>query len=202
MKRGFRLCGAIGTIISFTSLSPAGILGWPENDKQFQDGRLEAMAGQTVMFSPALGASRPPVNYSCTEIELGYMVTGVKGRNFWRGNLEVAGSLFAGGIFEGHGNYIVGTTGWIRYNFIPPDSRFIPYLAAGPGLTEADIDHRIEGKNFDFNLNVAAGTRYLLKPDWSLNLECRYQHISNAHLAKPNAGVDAIGPVISVSYYF
>jgi hypothetical protein len=35
-----------------------------------------------------------------------------------------------------------------------------------------------------------------------LNLECRYQHISNANTGKHNLGINAIGPLLGVSYFF
>src|SRR5581483_2092301 len=166
MKRGFWLCLAMGAV-GGGQLSFAGPLDWSSTETCFQSGRFEGLAGQTLMFSPALGASRPPVDYTCTEIAMGYMLTDPHGKSVLRGNLEVIGSLFAGGIFDGRGHYVTGTTGWIRYHFLLPGCRFVPYLAAGPGLTETDVDRRIEGRNFNFNLNLAAGTRYLLSGDCS-----------------------------------
>jgi hypothetical protein len=41
--------------------------------------------------------------------------------------------------------------------------------------------------------------------DWdfgSVNLEYRYQHISNANLAHRNLGVNAHGPMLAVSFFF
>jgi opacity protein-like surface antigen len=64
------------------------------------------------------------------------------------------------------------------------------------------LDRRIESQNFNFNLNLGAGVRYFVARNWSLNLECRYQHISNADMARHNLGINAIGGLFSVSYFF
>ena len=45
-----------------------------------------------------------------------------------------------------------------------------------------DIDHSILGQPFNFNLDLGAGVRYFIGRNWSLSLEYRYQHISNANL--------------------
>jgi Lipid A 3-O-deacylase (PagL) len=201
MKRGLRFCIPVGAIIGMATAGYAGSLT-PSGGDPFKTGQIEGSIGQTLMFSPMIGAHRPTVDYTCTEIAAGYMLTGPHRPGFLRGNLEVLGSLFAGGIFNGRGSYVAGTTGWLRYNFLQPDDPFVPFAQIGIGLTESDLDHRIEGENFNFNLDTAVGTRYRITRDWSINLECRYQHISNAHLAIPNAGIDAIGPVLSVSYFF
>ena len=191
-------------VLSFASFASAhaDLLAFPANESHFHSGQWEGELGQALMFSPALGVSRPPVDYTFTDITAGYMLTDIHGQSIWRGNLETLGSLFVGGIFDGRGNYIAGGTFWLRYNFLMPGSRFVPYAQAGWGLTESDLDRRIEGQNFNFNLDGAVGTRYLITATWSVNLECRYQHISNAHLARPNAGIDAIGPAISISHFF
>jgi hypothetical protein len=35
-----------------------------------------------------------------------------------------------------------------------------------------------------------------------LNVECRYQHISNANLSRHNIGINADGPMIGLSHFF
>jgi opacity protein-like surface antigen len=172
-------------------------------ENHFRDGLWEMSAGQGVMFSPFLAVhNRPELNYTLTEIQLGYMLTDIHGSDFWRGNVEAAGSSFGGGIFNGRGSYVAGSTLWLRYNFVPRTGHFVPFVQAGAGLTDTDLDRRIEGQNFNFNLNLGAGTRYFFKPNWSVNLECRYQHISNADMSPRNLGVNAIGPMLSLSYFF
>ena len=49
---------------------------------------------------------------------------------------------------------------------------------------------------------LIASARYVLARHWSLDLEYRYQHISNANLAGHNLGINAHGPVLGISYFF
>jgi opacity protein-like surface antigen len=172
-------------------------------ENHFQSGVYEASAGCAILFSPFVATdNRPTVNYQLTELTLGYMLTPVRGSRFWRGNFEVAGSAFGGPIFEGQGSYVAGIAVWGRYNFVPRSGHFVPFLQVGMGLTETDVDRRLEGQNFNFNLNAGLGTRYFISPNWSVNAEYRYQHISNANLSSRNVGVNADGPVLSLSYFF
>lgn len=93
-----------------------------------------------------------------------------------------------------------GATVWLRYNFVPRQSRFASFVQAGAGLTATDLNRRLVGE--DFNLDLGAGVRYRLSSHWSVNLEYRYQHISNANMADRNLGVNAHGPMLAVSYFF
>ncbi|HEY1662731.1 MAG TPA: acyloxyacyl hydrolase [Verrucomicrobiae bacterium] len=177
--------------------------GLPPLADNFQSGRFEASLGTGFFISPFINtAQRPTVDYMMTELQLGYMLTDVRGPGMLRGNLECAAAVFGDDIFRGRGNYISGTTFWLRYNFVPAAGRFVPYAQLGGGVTETDLDRRIEGRNFNFNLGLGVGVRCLLAPNWSANLEYRYQHISNAGTSYPNVGINADGPVISLSYFF
>src|ERR1051326_3547521 len=165
--------------------------------------RYEATLNSGVLFSPFLATGgRPTINYTLTEVQFGYMLSDVKGDGWSRGNFELVGEGFGSGIFEGDGSFISGVTVWLRYNFVPPGWRFVPFAQAGLGLTSTDIDHKIVGQPFNFNLELGIGTRYLLSQHWSLNLEYRYQHISNADTGAHNIGINAHGPVLGVSYLF
>jgi opacity protein-like surface antigen len=75
-------------------------------------------------------------------------------------------------------------------------------VQAGLGAEATDMDRRLIGERFNFNLDVSAGTRYFLAPNWALNAECRYQHISNATIARHDIGINAVGPMLGLSYFF
>jgi opacity protein-like surface antigen len=169
----------------------------------FEQSRYEATLTSGVLFSPFLATGgRPTINYTITEVQFGYMLSDVKGRGCWRGNFELVGEGFGSAIFEGSGSYIAGVTVWMRYNFVPRGWRLVPFTQAGMGLTSTDIDHKYVGQPFNFNLELGLGTRYLLSEHWSLNLEYRYQHISNANTGVHNIGINAHGPVLGLSYLF
>jgi opacity protein-like surface antigen len=172
-------------------------------DEFFHKGSFETSLGGGALFSPfAAIRNRPTLNYTLSEFQLGYMMTDVAGHGIWRGNWEVANAAFGGKVFEGIGDFMAGATIWLRYNFVPCQSRFAPFVQAGAGGTYTDINPRLVGQDFNFNLDLGAGVRYLLSPHWSVNLEYRYQHISNANMADRNLGVNAHGPMLAVSFFF
>ncbi len=130
------------------------------------------------------------------------MVTDVTKAGWLSGNLELLAAGEGGAIFEGVGHYVAGGTIWARYNFIQEKHRWVPFVQAGGGATYTDLDRRILSQNFNFNLDLGVGVRWLLTRNWSLSLEYRYQHISNANLGKKNVGINADGPVLGVAYLF
>ncbi len=172
-------------------------------DALFKTGRFEGGVNSGVMFSPFIATyQRPTINYTVTGMQVGYMLSDVKGTNWLRGNFEVAGEGFGSAIFDGPGSYIAGVTVWGRYNFVPVKSRFVPFAEAGLGLTSTDIDREIVGQPFNFNLDLGLGTRYFLSQKWALTLEYRFQHISNANTGRHNLGINAQGPVLGVAHVF
>lgn len=197
------------TILAFATLTAGAVLadeapqGSSGVEELFQRGRYELSLNSGVLFSPALSdRSRPSVNYTLTEVQYGWMLSDVKEWGWFRGNCEVAGEVFGGDVIDGKGNYLGGIAVWLRHNFVQPDWRVVPYVQAGLGLTETDIDRRLIGQAFNFNIDVGAGFRYFVAPNWSVNLEYRYQHISNAKLSNKDIGVNAHGPMLGVSYLF
>ena len=172
-------------------------------DDSFLRSRYETAFNTGILFSPVGKArNRPTVNYTITEVQLGYMLNDVQEAGWFRGNFELAGDAFGGGVFDGTGSYAAGWTLWLRYNFVPSHSRFTPYTQVGAGFVFTDIDRRLVGQDFNFNLDVGLGMRYSLDAHWALNLELRYQHISNANLGQHNIGINALGPILGISYFF
>jgi lipid A 3-O-deacylase len=169
----------------------------------FQRDRYEATLASGVMFSP-VGADkgRHTVDYTLSGLQFGWMMTEPGRPAWWRGNLEVAAEAMGGKVFEGRGSYLAGGTAWLRYNFVQANWRLIPYVQAGAGAEATDMDRRLIGEHFNFNLDVSAGTRCFLAPNWALDIECRYQHISNAKISRHDIGINAVGPMIGLSYFF
>lgn len=177
----------------------------PEFDLQscFVSGQREIVVGGGIFFSPVIAIKgRPTENYAGGLCQFGYMLTDLKENGLWLGNLEGLVEVFAHGIFLGRGNYFAGSTFRLRYNMVIPSWKVSPYFQVGAGASLADFDHRIFGQAFNFNLDAAGGARYFLTSRFSLNAEYRFQHASNANLAKHNLGINAQGAVLSASWYF
>ena len=172
-------------------------------DSGFQKGKWEIGLNSGMMFSPAVvNVQKQVVDYTTTGILAGYMLSTPGTSGWYRGNLEALGELFAGGVFDGRGSYVGGGTIWLRYNFIPEGWRVAPYLQLGAGGETTDIDRRILGQDFNFNVDLGAGVRYLISSRCSLNLEWRFQHFSDLDMTKVNRGVNAQGIVLGVSWLF
>lgn len=172
-------------------------------DNLFERGKYEVSLSSGPMFSP-VGAdrNRPNLNYVLNGAELGWMLTDVDHSAWLPGNVELAGQLIGAAVFEGKGNYLAGGTMWVRYNVVPAHWRFTPYVQGGLGAEATDFNSYLISGRFAFNLNVGAGVRYLAGNDWSINIECLYQHLSNAKIYKNDIGFNAVGPIVSVSYFF
>jgi len=169
----------------------------------FHHDRYEMTLMSGAMFSP-IGADkhRSTEDYTLSGLQLGWMLTDVNDAGWLRGNWEVSLEAMGGQVFVGKGSYLVGGTVWFRYNFVQPNWRVVPYLQAGGGAEATDMDRKLIGQTFNFNLDVAAGARCLVAPNWALDLECRYQHLSNGTIAKHDIGINAVGPMLGVSYFF
>ena len=172
-------------------------------DQVFSPGLHEFSAGTGIMWSP-IGSTiaRPTVNYVVGYMQVGYMLNELWMSGFWRNNYEIVLEGFGAGIYQNTGTYIAGTTLWLRHNLVPEGWRVTPFAEIGLGFVSMDIDHRYDGHNFNFNLDAAGGFRYFIKPKLSLNAEFKYQHISNANTGSHNVGINAIGPLLSVSWLF
>lgn len=78
------------------------------------------------------------------------------------------------------------------------------YLGAGGGAGTIDSTGEPGGQGQDFTLNwfAEAGVRWYLRPDLAVHAGAFFQHWSNGGRTDPNPGLDALGPVIGVSWQF
>jgi hypothetical protein len=174
-------------------------------EDHFNRGWHEATIGGGFEMTCVTGEGRPIVNYAMGYANVGYFFYDVAGSGVIRGNLEFLPEVFGAGIYESPsagGDYIAGGTLYLRYNFIQKGWRVIPYLQGGAGLTSMNVDHGYDGMNFNFNLDLGAGARFLVSRNWSINAEALFQHISNADLGEHNIGLNSLGPRFSVSWLF
>lgn len=179
----------------------------PSSDQAFAKGAWEFQDVNGAYFFFDTGQNnRPAIDYAVNSLRLGLMLYDPKGPGLLAGNFEVLGEIFAGGIFDGPGNVLAGSTLIFRYNFIQPQARIIPYLQVGGGGVYTDIGEAeslgLISLPVEFNLQANAGMRYMLNDRWSLVIEGAYRHISNAEIKKPNFGLDNIGGNIGFGFSF
>lgn len=161
-----------------------------------------------LLFSPTfLGHWHPRFNYAQTNPRLNWMLTDPgPEESFFRGNFEAVLEFSTSFVFKGFGNVIIGPALLIRYNFVQPGSKFIPYVQAGAGVVYTDAyedqSQSAIGQAIEFTPQGSIGLHYLVGDNWSINVEAMYHHISNAGLADRNIGVNALGGFIGFTYFF
>ena len=157
-------------------------------------------------FTSTLGPCVPVFNYMPVTIRQGWMLTAPKDEGPLRGNWEFLADVTAAQVISSYGNYLAGSSLFLRYNFLSPDSVLIPYSQIGGGVvfTDAykDQTQRAIGQSFELIFHYELGLKYFVAPNLSLDIEGGYQHISKARMASRNCGVNALGAQIGVTYYF
>lgn len=179
----------------------------------------------TVGFGPSPEALDPPRfeiaaesayllgifgNPNSYEIGAGFLTArirwGVRPDEGWlRGYNQFYVLAMAEPIFRGPENHYFGMSFGFRYNFVRPNTRFIPYFSGGAGLGWIDSHANIpgaQGQDFTFNILTAAGVSYKIDDHWKLDAGLLYQHLSNAGQTSPNPSLNLLGPQIGLSYSF
>ncbi len=177
----------------------------------FDAGRHEIQIGAGINMSiNSASAARPTLDDVDAHMRVGWMLNDPM-LNEWlggifRGNIELLADAFAGGIVRGPGNYLAGMSLLLRYNYLQPGWKLVPYHQFGIGFAYSDVHEdvtqRLLGQEFEFNLQCGIGVRYLLSDRSALYVEGSWRHISNAGLANRNAGLNSLGVQLGVSYFW
>jgi lipid A 3-O-deacylase len=173
----------------------------------FDKGKKEfqTLTGVYWSFTPD-SSPRPTLNSTMSSYRLGIMLSDVGGSGWSRGNYEFLVEAFGGSIYQGPGNGLGGATLQLRYNFVQPESLWVPYFQIGAGGVYSDMykdpSRAVVGSALNFNLQSAFGVRYFVKHNWAITAEGGYRHISNAGFTEHNAGLNSLGGQIGVSWFF
>jgi len=129
----------------------------------------------------------------------------VQNDNWLRGYNQFYVSAIAEPIFRGPENHYFGFNFGLRYNFVRPGSRLVPYFSGGLGLGWIDSHPSIpgaQGQDFTFNILTAAGISYQMSKHWKLDAGILYQHLSNGGQTDPNPSLNLLGPQVGLNYSF
>ena len=129
----------------------------------------------------------------------------VQNDSWLRGYNQFYVSAIAEPIFRGPENHYFGFNFGLRYNFVRPGSRLVPYFSGGLGLGWIDSHANIpgaQGQDFTFNILTAAGISYEISKHWKLNAGILYQHLSNGGQTDPNPSLNLLGPQVGLNYSF
>ena len=133
---------------------------------------------------------------------MGWMATDIIFKNRWyEGNLELWGEIFAGEQHHPEPASVVGLTIGPRYHFVT-ESRWIPFIDGGAGVSGTDIGEPDLGTTFEFNVQLGAGTHYFFMDNIALTVQIRGIHLSNAYIKRPNHGANALIFLVGVTCFF
>jgi opacity protein-like surface antigen len=171
--------------------------------EEFNPQRFEFAVESGYLF----GAFNPPVRYEIgAEFLTARIRWGVVQHDNWlRGYNQFYVSAIAEPIFRGIENHYFGLNLGMRYNFVRPRSRLVPYISGGLGLGWIDSHPEIpggQGQDFTFNILTAAGISYSVNNQWKVNVGALYQHLSNGGQTDPNPSLNLFGPQVGVTYSF
>lgn len=172
-------------------------------DSIFEAGTIELQSGAGAYWSfiPD-GSVRPDMDYTLSTYRLGIMLSDIHGNGWLRGNTEFLLEGFYGSVVTGPGDWLAGGALQLRYNFVQPEAKWIPYFQIGAGGLWNDIhkdkSQELIGQSFEFNLQATLGLRRQINSRWGVTLEGGYRHISNADLADRNRGLDSLGFLVGL----
>ncbi len=90
----------------------------------------------------------------------------------------------------------------IEYWLQPHELCWFTSVGGGFGLIDSGDVPGGQGRDFTLNWYASMGLRYYVRPGFALTAGAFFQHLSNGGATDPNPGLDALGPVLGVSYAF
>ncbi|MDL5048165.1 acyloxyacyl hydrolase [Oscillatoria amoena NRMC-F 0135] len=145
------------------------------------------------------------LNYATANVLWGMMLYSPTGPGILRGNTEFFMGINGGGFANGPGTYIApGIMLALQYNFVQPGSRWVPIIGVNAGTVFVDPKLRTDyvGSSFNFTWSPYVGLRCFLNEKWSLQATFNYNHMSNADTTSNNHGIDGLGGMLGISYFF
>lgn len=173
----------------------------------FDQGGKEFQLGLGAMTSVNNhGIARPRFTDVDLTLRLGWMLNTPKDTGFFRGNYEFLIDAGVGASVDGPGDVLGELAILLRYNFVQPTAKFVPYVQLGGGaeFSNAYIDRvqRVLGSPVLFNLQFAAGGRYLCSDRCAVFAEAGYRHASTGGFTDRNLGLNWIGGQLGVSIFY
>ena len=201
--KALRICAGCITL-SICSHTFAGNEGQPVVSaiEEFNPHRFEFALETGYLF----GAINPPTDYQIGAVFLtGRLRWGVIRSGWLRGYNQFYLSGMAEPIFKGIENHYFGFNLGMRYNFVQPGSRIVPYVSGGVGAGGIDSHPEVpggQGQDFTFNILSAAGISFIVSDHWKIDVGALYQHLSNGGQTDPNPSLNLFGPQLGVNYSF
>lgn len=90
----------------------------------------------------------------------------------------------------------------IEYWFLDSKACWFTSVGGGAGFIDSTDVPGGQGRDLTLNWYATMGVRYYLKPAFAISAGAFFQHLSNGGATDPNPGLDALGPILGVSWAF
>jgi lipid A 3-O-deacylase len=165
---------------------------------------LELLAGAFWGANAKDTPRRPDYGFCLVSLRYGCMLTDPVGEGWCRGNLEFLVGAFGGPIWEGPGDYLLGADLNLRYNFVQPGAKVVPFIQITGGGSYSDIaDDPVQtylDSDWNFELGASLGLRWMLSERSALTAAFEWRHLSNA--GSGERGYNGLGGMVGLSWFF
>ena len=193
-------------ILSLTSIARAGneaVRSQPTKPAEFVAPNFEVAAEAAYLF----GSLANPNSYEVAAalITARWRLGTIEHASWLRGYNQVYFLALGEPILRGPESYYYGINAGLRYNFVQPGWRLVPYVSGGVGLGWIDSHAEVfgaQGQDFTFNILSAIGVSFQVNDHVKVSVGALYQHLSNAGLTDPNPSLNLFGPQLGVTYSF
>jgi hypothetical protein len=167
---------------------------------------LELMVGAFGGLSSTDTPKRPDYGFALASLRYGWMLNDPSGSGCLRGNWEFMIGAFGGPIFEGPGDYHVGADLVLRYNFVQPGAKVIPFFQISAGGDFSDVvDDPVQdylGTEWNWALGSSIGVRWMLSDRMALTTAFEWRHFSNGGSSDRNRGYNGLGGMIGLAWFY
>lgn len=220
MKQSCRLLTVLALVTSSILLSQAPLVAGtvsvsPKQDQQvevfdpFRKGvtEFELSAGHFWSVGTKGTIRRPDSEWLMGSARYGWMLTDPSGSGIFRGNWEFMVGAFGDYFYDGPGNYFVGADLNLRYNFVQPNATVVPFIQIGVGGAYGDWadeapEQGLVGTDWNWELQAAIGVRWMLSERLALVTYAQWQHFSNGGSSANNRGLNGVGAMAGLSWFF
>ena len=149
---------------------------------------------------PGWGETRTRVETIDFVYRYGYFLAEETGKTWYRGRQELLIEVPFSYVQSPKDGQMIGINFLACRNFTS-SRKIVPYIFAGGGLVYTNLDISDFGTELNGNYQVGTGLRFFVSDRISLDLNCRFHHISNADTAKPNVPLNSAKFFLGISFY-
>ncbi|RBP35684.1 lipid A 3-O-deacylase PagL [Roseimicrobium gellanilyticum] len=168
---------------------------------------VELSAGHFWSVGTKGTVRRPDTEWIMGSARFGWMLNDASGSGPFRGNWEFLVGAFGDYFYDGPGNYFVGADLNLRYNFVQPNATVVPFIQIGAGGAYGDWadeapEQGLVGTDWNWELQGALGVRWMLSERLALVTYAQWQHFSNGGSSNNNRGLNGVGAMAGLSWFF